>query len=314
MTETLTALLLRRSEAGDPAPLSGFLARPHFGPAFDRLLTAGVIEEIEPADSWPTCVGCDCGLDARPIEPANDGFIAVCPSAAGDDMALEQADRRTFLVHGRLLVAYLAGRRDPPTEVQHNLWHLGFRVRDREVFATLCRSVVANASVVDVVRWRAGGKACLVAPPPAGDIASRLETAGIAVIPPAQAITIDDAGRARFDESEMARLVRSGPIRLEVRSSDRVVHIDGTRQHVPERPFELLLLFMQASRTGSPSVASRDFEMSKQRKTSDVLRELKKALTRGRANAAEIDGWFAWRGSLGRYELLLDPDRISFLE
>lgn len=63
MTATLIDLLLRLSEAGGGARLWGAAARPHYGPAFDRLLAAGVLEERPPAEEWPVCDDCDCGID-----------------------------------------------------------------------------------------------------------------------------------------------------------------------------------------------------------------------------------------------------------
>ena len=89
--------------------------------------------------------------------------------------------------------------------------------------------------------------------------------------------------------------------------------IDGTRQHVPERPFELLRrLVQQACGRGGP-INNHEFEISTERDASDVLRELKRALTKQRANAAEIEAWIVARRTVGGYELVLDPSQIELL-
>ena len=87
MTETLPRLLLRLSEAGDPAILWGRQAAPHAGRDFERLLDHGVLVEQAPATEWDVCPACDCGLDARPVQQVNGQHIAVCPTDRRSDVA-----------------------------------------------------------------------------------------------------------------------------------------------------------------------------------------------------------------------------------
>ena len=59
MTETLPRLLLRLSEAGDPAILWGRQAAPHAGRDFERLLDHGVLVEQSPTTEWDVCPTCE---------------------------------------------------------------------------------------------------------------------------------------------------------------------------------------------------------------------------------------------------------------
>ena len=132
------------------------------------------------------------------------------------------------------------------------------------------------------------------------------------LVPASEVIGLDTGGRPRLDDAAVAGLIRGGPARLEVRVAEKIVMIDGTRQHVPERPFELLRRLVQQAcgRGGRSTTTSSRFTG---RDASDVLRELKRALTKRRANAAEIEAWIVARRTVGGYELVLDPSQIELL-
>jgi hypothetical protein len=102
------ALLTRLSEAGPDAVLWGRAARPHFGPAFDRLLRKRVLVERSRAGMWPTCADCDCGLDARPIVEAQGNLVAACPLDHHADQNLAPGDLRSFCIDSERLVAVMA--------------------------------------------------------------------------------------------------------------------------------------------------------------------------------------------------------------
>ncbi len=99
MTETLPRLLLRLSEAGEPAILWGRQAAPHAGRAFDRLLDRGVLVEQAPATEWDVCPACECGLGARPIQHINGRQIVVCPPDRRNDVVLGDDDLQSFRIH-----------------------------------------------------------------------------------------------------------------------------------------------------------------------------------------------------------------------
>ena len=76
MTESLHNLLLRLSEAGEPAILWGRLAKPFLGKEFDRLLHRGILIEELPADEWDVCSDCECGHDSRLIQKIEGRLIS----------------------------------------------------------------------------------------------------------------------------------------------------------------------------------------------------------------------------------------------
>lgn len=98
MNDTLTALLLQLSEGGSPALLWGRQAKPHFGPAFDRFLTAGVLVEHPSIEEWSPCPDCDCGFDTRLIQRIDGKVVAACPVDATSDTELQEDDLREFRI------------------------------------------------------------------------------------------------------------------------------------------------------------------------------------------------------------------------
>jgi hypothetical protein len=79
MTESLIRLLLRLSEAGEPAILWGRQAKPYPDRDLEQLLARGVLTEQAPADEWDVCSDCECRLAARPIQCIEGDLIAACP-------------------------------------------------------------------------------------------------------------------------------------------------------------------------------------------------------------------------------------------
>ena len=149
MTDTLAALLLRLSEGGGPAMLWGRMAKPHYGPAFGRMLAAGVLVECPPVEEWAACADCDCGFDARPIQRLGDRIIAACPFDASSDIELEEDDLRDFRIDAEKLVALIAEAS-------------GFRGTDRDARA---RSLADRpARVRTVGRGRGSRPGCSTSP------------------------------------------------------------------------------------------------------------------------------------------------------
>ncbi len=107
MTDSLTALLLRRSEGGCPLLLGG-QAKSHFGRAFDRLLARRVLVELAPATEWPVCGTCECGMDARVIREINGELRALCFLDSACDAILIPDDLRAFRIDPEHLVGLRA--------------------------------------------------------------------------------------------------------------------------------------------------------------------------------------------------------------
>lgn len=98
VTETLTRLLLRLSEAGPAALLWGRSGRQHFGRGFDRMLDLRILVEQRPATEWPVCGSCECDLDMRPLTRIADRQVAACPLDRGNDEVLDGDDLRLFRI------------------------------------------------------------------------------------------------------------------------------------------------------------------------------------------------------------------------
>ena len=119
MTETLAGLLLRLSEAGDPAVLWGQQAAGHAGPAFERLLARGVLIEQAPATEWDVCPACECGLEFRPIEQIEGRIVALCPTDRRSDVVLDSDDLRSFRISAAAIageIALVSGFADTPSQ------------------------------------------------------------------------------------------------------------------------------------------------------------------------------------------------------
>lgn len=108
LSESLTRLLLRLSEAGEPAILPGGLAKSHFGPQFQGFLNRRLVIEQPPATDWPPCNSCECGLDARPVRAVDGRLVAACPFNSASDINLEEDDLRTFEINTSAVVKEIA--------------------------------------------------------------------------------------------------------------------------------------------------------------------------------------------------------------
>ena len=147
MTESLARLLLRLSEAGEPAILWGRQAKPYLGREFERLLDRGLLTEQTPADGWDLCADCECGLSDRPIHLIDNCLIAVCPLDHAKDVRLEPEDLRSFRITMPVLVREIAvasGLTQEPMQVMPGVWRLGVAPAKRGLFlAFRCDSILA---------------------------------------------------------------------------------------------------------------------------------------------------------------------------
>jgi hypothetical protein len=170
---------------------------------------------------------------------------------------------------------------------------------------------LANPALSSALLHHARGRAALIAPRFPSQGAVLLRTAGIALVPMSEVVVVKPGG-SHLDDTTIVRLIRGGPARLEVRQTEKVVLIDGTPQPVPSRPFELLLPIVKHA-CGGPPMKSAKFEMEWRRAPADVMRELKKALSKGRLNTSEIESWFVRQSVTGGYVLTLDPTQVDLL-
>ena len=108
MTESLIRLLLRLSEAGEPAILWGRQAKPYSDRDLEQLLARGVLTEQAPADEWDVCSDCECGLAARPIQCIEGNLIAACPLDHARDARLDAHDLRSFSINAAAIADEIA--------------------------------------------------------------------------------------------------------------------------------------------------------------------------------------------------------------
>lgn len=149
---TLIELLLRQSDVGG-GRIAGDQLSAHDGPALERLLDAGILEERESVEDWPVCQDCDCGADARPILDRGGELRAICPAGRSRDLALDEQDIRRFIISDRRLsLELLGGDASVVSEPMPGLW---YRRGDggRSLFLTLRRSVCENLQLLHVLRF-----------------------------------------------------------------------------------------------------------------------------------------------------------------
>ncbi len=323
MSESLSALLLRLSEADGPSILWGRQAKPHLGLTFDRLLSTGILTEQSPTDLWPTCPGCDCDIDARPIQVIDGIIIAACPLNANNDAILDADDLRSFVIDGqRLVEKIIAG--DPSLSLRETttlgLWHLGSTPTGRAIFLTLKHSTTSDPALLTVMRATARGAGItVIAPSLQNDMERRFHDAGdVHVVPAVSALTLDDTGRWSIDMPRLNAKKAEEP-RLVILESIRQVTLDGVERALSEQPFRLLCLLAAQARTKGATVEIRDIETHIwgevihriTRGARDVVRELRDALAKGSTDPKPIRSLIKSRRNPNGYRLALAPEDID---
>jgi hypothetical protein len=313
VTDTLTALLLQLSEGGRSALLWGRQAKPHFGPAFDRLLAAGVLIECPPVEAWSVCADCDCGFGSRLIQRIDGRIVAACPIDAGSDTELEEDDLREFRIDPERLVALIAeasGFEEPVEFLAADVWRLGRLASGRFIAVATTARVLDQPGIVLLLKAAACGTPITVlVPDPSPAIRLRFLEAGIDIVELRSAL---EPGACGIDRLARAALEpqTDGP-RLSIHLEAQAVLIDGTPQRVPSQPFNLLALLTRAARDGKGPVRNRAIEDTTGRDARDLVRELRDALSAGRPNGSELRDWIEARRSLGAFELVLERDLIE---
>lgn len=322
MSESLATLLLRLSEAGEPAFLWGRRAKPYLDRAFDRLLADGVVVEQAPATSWPVCATCDCGLYARPIEEIDGRSIAICPNDARSDVVLDADDLRSFHIdQGRLIreMALASGFEAEPSDVVPGVWLLGPASRGRVAFAACTLTAARQPSLLAILRAAARGAPVTLLGPalPHGD-RRRFDEAGVHLVPLREAIRTHGGSAFSLDVSRLVPEPGIAP-RLVIVESMRQVTLDGVERALSEQPFRLLCLLATQARTDGATVQIRDIEAHiwgaaihrLVRQARDVVRELRDGLSKGSADPKPIRALIGNRRNPNGYRLALAPEDID---
>jgi hypothetical protein len=314
MNDTLTALLLQLSEASARL-LWGRVARPHFGPGFDRLLADGVLVERAPAVEWSTCPDCDCGHDARPIQRIDGRILAACPFDPGADTALEEDDLRDFRIDpDRLvdLIARASGFSESPEPLAEDLWRLGRLPSGRSIVIAVSTWTLDHPGIVLLLKAAAAvGPITVLAPDPGPATRHRFLETGIDLVVLRSALVPVAVGIDGLDREALEPRTE-GP-RLSIHLEAQAVLVDGTSQRVPSQPFGLLAMLARAARDGKGPVRNRAIEDATGRDPRDLVRELRDALSAGRPNGSELRDWIEARRSLGAFELVLLPEQIEIV-
>ena len=323
MTETLPRLLLRLSEAGDPAILWGRLAAPHAGRDFERLLDHGVLVEQAPTTEWDVCPACDCGLDARSVQQVNGRHIAVCPTDRRGDLVLGEDDLRSFRIHHPALVREIAtasGFGDEPAPVAEGIWYLGETSSQRALFLALSRNAVLQPGMIGLMRSVArSSPITVIAPALAADDQARLVDAGLHLMSGLDCIACDGAASGfAIDQSKLESRPSLAP-RLVIRRTAKTVSLDGMPKTLSDQEFQLLVLLAEHALKSPAIVENRAIEAqiwgaNIHRISSQVrepVRALRDALALGSADAKAIRALIENRRNPNGYRLALAPEEIE---
>lgn len=322
MTESLSRLLLRLSEAGEPAILWGRQAASYSGREFERLLGRGVLVEEAPATQWDVCSICECGLEERPVEQIGGRLIAVCPLDRSVDVALDVEDLRSFRIDPFSLVRQIAaasGFEGEPAQAAPGVWRLGLSATNRATFLALSTHAVLQPGLLGALRQLNRASALtLIAPrlPPAEQ--ARFAEADIFLVLARQCFT-ETAGFA-LDLSKLEPPRKTAP-RLVIRRADKFVALDGVEKRLPDQPFRLLVLLAEHALQTTAALDNREIE--KQLWGSNIhliasqvrepVRDLRNALAAGSARPEEIRALIQNRRSPNGYRLALAPEDIQLI-
>jgi hypothetical protein len=310
LSDSLMKLLLQLSEAGDPAIISGKMAKAHFGPDLQGLLNRRLLIEQVPATDWPPCHSCECGLDSRPIKANCGVWVAVCPLDSKSDVLLAEDDLRSFRIDTAALVREIAsasGFDANPGEVVAGVWHLGLTATQRTLFLALSRNAVLQPGLIGTLRlFGLDAPMTLIAPKvPAAD-QMRFAEAKLWVITIGDCIGNESARAAlEIDLAKLEPLSTLAPRLVILQGSLRVI-IEGAERHIPQQPFRLLTMLAMAVIDGRRYVSVHDIESDNSgRNAADLVRELRDCLAADSAEPKPLRALIKTRRSPSGYFLAL---------
>lgn len=262
MPPSLTALLLRQSEAAERPILWGRQATPHFGRQLDQLVERGVLVELAPATEWPVCASCECGMDARIVREINGQLRALCLLDPTCDAILEPDDLRAFRIDPERLISLVAeasGFAGPIEPLAPDLWRLGRLASGRSVMVGIAARVICQPGIVLLLKAAAtGAPVTVVAPDPGPAVRLRLLEAGIDLVD-LRSILLPTPGMV--DRLDFAMLEpRIIAPRLVIERRARRASLDGRSVHLSDQLFALLHFLAQRALDGPETVDFRVIE------------------------------------------------------
>jgi hypothetical protein len=322
MTDRLARLLLRLSEAGEPAILWGRLAKPYLGRDFARLLDQGILVEDAPATEWDVCSSCECNLDVRPIQHIDGRHVAACPLDQKSDLILDAEDLRSFRIGIPALVREVAsasGFSNEPSETAPGIWNLGLAPSKRAIFLAPSRTAVLQSGLVVALRMIArSSPITMIAPALSAAEQLRFAEAEIRLVTVCDVIGPGD-GATPF-AIDLAKLEPPSTVapRLIIGRSANSVLLDGVPKTLSDQTFTLLLLLAEHAMKSPAILENRRIEdclwgSNVHRITSEVrepVRALRDALTTGSADPKAVRSLIENRRNPNGYRLALAPVEI----
>ncbi len=264
MNESLPALLLRRSEGGDPAYLLGVPdLSPAAASAFQQLLALGVVLHPRVLDTWDPCANCSCGAEERHVRWIDGIPVAICPLSSEDDETLDPGDLQLFQISLSRLAEFVgraAGLDDRPEQIAPRLWRLGRLAGGRVLLLATSSSAVRGAGVFDRLKVldRSARFTLIVNIKSAVDIAALAER-GIDVVPPEEAFMASEPARpVRVDLNRLLVVtVTSDPDVLEVSPLAFTSAFGGRALQLEPRDARVLNILAREADDGG-TLATRD--------------------------------------------------------
>lgn len=285
MTASLTGLLLRRCEAGPNATLSASDVDTDGRGDLDRLVAAGVLEELAPTRGWSPCADCDCALGFRPIRRIAHRIVAACPADPGSDIELGDDDLREYRVDAErllCLVAEATGLYGSVEAVAPGLWRLGTLASGRVIVVALSARALHAPGAVLLLR-SAGGPMTVLASTPDQTSRLRLLEAGIELTP--LTLAAPGHGGALAGLQLAAGVALSSGAELVVRKGAGAIEWRGATIGFTHQQFPVLLRLVEGSASPKRVVSGPAIEGTTGREAKDLIREL-----RQRVEAAGFSG------------------------
>lgn len=311
----ITTLLKLLNDTGDAAVLSGPVARPYFGPVFDRLVKARVLVEQAPLEDWDLCKGCECGLLARPVRPYGDRFRADCPLDASRDVVLDRDDLRVFEIGVAALmdeIATTAGFDQPPVEIIKGVWCLGETRSGRGIYYGLNLASSDRSSLIAIIRQSSKtGRATIITPNASPAAKQWMQEAGIDHVNASDVVKPAE-NRLGFAFDHQALGTTTGAAELVVRLEAAQIEWQGRSVVFSHQIFPVFLRLLQKAQSRDQIASGPFLEDTTGREAKDLIRELRDQIKAAGCTDAECKSLVKTARSRG-YFLGVAAESISVI-
>ena len=296
MTETILRLLTRLSEAGADAILTGEIAKPFQGPAFERLLARRIIVEDAPLTDWDVCERCDCGLVSRRIRAVGDGYRAECPLDWRQDVNLNEEDLRAYRIGALALASAISvavGFRESPPQLVDRIWQLGALPSGRIVFLSLDPFAITGGTIAATLRQAAQGlDVTILAPALPSAAPTRLRDAGFHLVE-TLSVMVPASGGFGFviDPESLSPVPAAATLRVRVGAAE--VQWAGHSVILSHQLFPVFQRLVDKALTRDQVASASQVEGTTGREAKDLIRELRDAFKSVGFTKAETEALIA---------------------